>query len=128
MRFIAALLFLLTPLQPVAAVAFCVAAERASGHACEPGMGEMSGHVAGKDDGRPVSHPATSHTGLALWSVPQGTTSCGTAGLCSAPPPTVTPTVTAVAPERPADLARPSSTSDFGPGTRPAPPPHPPRA
>jgi hypothetical protein len=109
MRLLVTLLFLLTPLQPVAALAFCLDVEHGTAMPCDSGMSEM-GDLA-------TIAPTSVGTGL-----------CGPVGLCSTPLPGVASTAARALPEHPADTGPLSSLSHIGPGIRPAPPLDPPRA
>jgi hypothetical protein len=112
MRLLVTLLFLLTPLQPVAALAFCLDVEHGTGMPCDSGMSEMS--------------ERENLTTIAPTGV--GTGPCGPVGLCSAPVPGVASIVARALPEHPADTGPLSSLPHLGPGIRPAPPLDPPRA
>ncbi len=109
MRLLVTLLFLLTPLQAVAALAFCLNVEHGTAMPCDSGMSEM-GDLA-----------TIAPTG-------GGPGPCGPVGLCSAPVPGVVSTVARDLPEHPADTGPPSSLPHLSPGIRPAPPLDPPRA
>jgi hypothetical protein len=126
MRVIAALLFLLTPLQPFAAVAVCLAADHSVTLACGSSMGEMSGRE-GVEEGA-VTHAAGSHTVVPVWSAPGEASGCSVVGLCDAPAPGIAPVIIGFPQERPTDMALHPPMPPLGPGTRPAPPPHPPKA
>ena len=126
MRVVAALLFLVTPLQPFAAVALCLAADHNAPLACGSTMGEMSGHKGGGGGG--VTHAKVSHTAVPVWNAPGEASGCRAVGLCDAPAPGIAPVIIGFSQERATDTTPHPSIPPLGPGTRPAPPPHPPRA
>jgi hypothetical protein len=127
MRLLVTLLFLLTPLQSVAALALCLGIEHGAAAPCDPGMGDMSE----ENEEEQGAIPALAGTAqlATVSSSDRGTTgACGAVGLCSAPVPSVTSTVVGALPERGADTRPSSLLPHLGPGIRPAPPPHPPKA
>jgi hypothetical protein len=127
MRLLVMVLLLLTPLQSVAALAFCLGVEHGAAAPCDPGMGAMS---EGNEE-RPGAIPASAGTAhlLTISLSDRATTeACGAVGLCSAPVPSVASTVVGALPERGANTLPSSLLPHLGPGIRPAPPPHPPRA
>jgi hypothetical protein len=129
MRLLVTLLFLITPLQPVAALAFCLGLEQGTAMSCDPGMAEMS--ERDEDSQGAMAATASGTENLAtLWSMDsmEPTVPCGAVGLCSAPMPGVMSNVTRALPERPADTGPLASLPHLDPGIRPAPPLHPPRA
>ena len=126
MRVVFALLFLLTPLQPFAAVALCVAADHGRPFACGSGMSDMSGGEAMEEAA--VSRAVTPHPAVSRWSAPGEASGCSAVGLCDAPALGVAPVAIGFLPERPTDMAPQLAIPPLDPGTRPAPPPHPPRA
>lgn len=126
MRLLAALLFLLTPLRSVAAVALCVAAEHGHAAACAPGMAKMGEG----EDPSPMAYSAAPGQGAAIGSAdtPDSLAGCGADGLCGATLPGVTPMVAALLREQKTHAGPLSFPPHLGPGTRPAPPLQPPRA
>jgi hypothetical protein len=129
MRLLVTLLFLITPLQPVAALAFCLGLERGPAMSCDPGMGEMS--QRGEDSQGAMAATPSGTQNLATLSSTDSmdaTGPCGAVGLCSAPVPGVVSTVARALPVRPVDSGPLSSLPHLDPGIRPAPPLHPPRA
>ena len=129
MRLLVSLLFLLTPLQPLAALALCVSVEHGDAMPCDPGMAgasERNGESHGVAAGVPTG---TAHfVMISSGDVADLAGACGALGLCSARVPGVASTVLPAFPERPADKGSSSFLPELGPGIRPAPPPHPPRA
>lgn len=129
MRLLVTLLFLLTPLQSLAALAFCVGQEQGTAMPCDPGMSEMGER---NEDSQGAPEPAPSDNAhLATISSADdmsGRGPCGAVGLCSAPVPGVVSVAARALPEGPADTGPLSSLPHLGPGLRPAPPLHPPRA
>jgi hypothetical protein len=129
MRLLVILMFLLTPLQPVAALALCLGVEHGAAMPCYPGTGEMS---EPDEDSQLAVVPAPAGTAhfatISLTDSRDGTAACGAVGLCSAPVPGVAPAIARGLPERPADIGPISFLPHLGPGTRPAPPLQPPRA
>ena len=129
MRLLVTLIFLLTPLQPVAALALCLGVEHGTAMPCDPGMSEMSEQTQDSQGAAAVAPTGAAHLAT-LWSTDtrDRTGPCGAVGLCSAPVPGVASTVVRVPSERPADKGPLSSLPHLGLGIRPAPPLHPPRA
>jgi hypothetical protein len=129
MRLLVTLLFLLTPLQSMAALALCLGVKPDTAMACDPGMSEMS---EGDEDsqGAMAATPSATQKLATLSSTDSmdGTGPCGAVGLCSAPMPGVMSTVARALPGRPTDTGPLASLPHLGPGIRPAPPLHPPRA
>lgn len=126
MRVVLALLSLIVPLQPFAAAALCFAVDHGRPFACGSGMSDMSRGEAMEE--APVARAGAPHTAVAVWSAPGKTSGCSAVGLCDTPALGVAPVVIGFLPERPTDMAPQLSIPPLGPGTRPAPPPHPPRA
>jgi hypothetical protein len=112
MRLLVALVFLLTPLRGVAAAVLCVSAEHGSGVPCESGMADM-----GEDEGVMQQDGGAASAPL-----------CGAVGLCAAATPSLVGTIALLPLERATDAGLATSTPQLGPGIRPAPPIHPPRA
>ena len=129
MRLLVTLLFLLTPLQSVASLAFCLGVEHGTAMPCDPGMSEMSERDQDSPGAAAVAPTGTAHLAtISSTDTRDGTGPCGAVGLCSAPVPGVASTVARALPERHGDLGPLSSLPHLGPGIRPAPPLHPPRA
>ena len=129
MRLLVTLLFLLTPLQPVAGLAFCLGLEQDTAMPCDLDMREM-GERNEDSHGAPASGPSDDEHIATISSADAMSASgaCGAVGLCSAPVPGIVSIVARALPERPADTGPLSSLPHLGPGDRPAPPLHPPRA
>ena len=127
MRFLAVLLFLLTPLRSVAAAALCYAAEHGSAVACAPGMTEMVHEGASTTEPRGPSTPA--HLDLdGLAADLDGLIACGAIGLCGAASPGIAVALAAFPLDRETAAGPAAISPHLGPGIRPAPPIHPPRA
>ena len=129
MRLLFAVVFLLTPLRGVSAVALCVVGGHGREMACEPGMAGMggeNGHDMAPDAGSPAefAHLAGAHPAPS----PDMPISCGALGLCAATVPSIAGSLAEIPPENLADVHPVSFARLLGPGTRPAPPIHPPRA
>jgi hypothetical protein len=97
--------------------------------ACEPGMAGMggeNGHDMAPDAGSPadLAQLAGTDPGAGL-DMPIG---CGAVGLCAATVPSIVGSVAEIPPENLADVHPISFARLLGPGTRLAPPIHPPRA
>ena len=126
MRLLLASLLMLTPLQSVAALVFCLGGEHGAAAPCDPGRAMIEG-----DEEKAGASPAsagTAHLVTISSSDWASTGACGAVGLCSAPVPSVASTVVGALPERGADTQPSSLLPHLGPGIRPAPPPHPPKA
>jgi hypothetical protein len=126
MRLLLTLLLMLTPLQSVAALVFCLGVEHGTAAPCDAGRAM----IEGKDEMPgpiPVS-AETAHLVTIASSDWASTGACGAVGLCSAPVPSVASTVVGALPDRGADTRPSSLLPHLGPGIRPAPPPHPPKA
>lgn len=128
MRLLVTLLFLITPLQPVAALAFCLGLQQGTAMPCDPGMGEMSEREDRQGAMATVPSGTENFATLSATDSMHRIGPCGTVGPCSAPVPGVVSSVPRALPEHSADRGPLSSLPHFGPGIRPAPPLHPPRA
>ena len=127
MRLLAVLLFLLTPLRGVAAAALCYAAEHGAAVACEPGMAGASGHDGMPGDQGPM--PGAPHVAaIDLAADLDGLLGCSAIGLCAATPSSIAASIATLPQERVTDAGPATPLPHFGPGIRPAPPIHPPRA
>lgn len=129
MRLLVTLLFLPTPLQSVVALAFCLGVERGTAMPCDPGMNEMTELSEDSPGGAAATPTGTAHLATILSAdVVGGSGACSAVGLCSTPVPGVASAIARDPAERPADAGPLSSLPHLGPGIRPAPPLHPPRA
>jgi hypothetical protein len=127
MRLLVVLLFLLTPLRGVTAAALCYVADHGSAAACEPGMTGMV-HEAGGTTA-PGGPSGVTHLDLGSMAADHaGLPGCGAIGLCGAVSPGIAATLAALPPDRDRDSGPAAMSPPLGPGTRPAPPIHPPRA
>lgn len=126
MRLLLASLLMLTPLQSVAALVLCLGVEHGAAVPCDPGTA-MVEENEGKPDAISAS-AGTAHLVTISSSDWASTGACGAVGLCSAPVPTVASMVVGALPERGADTLPSSLLPHLGPGIRPAPSPHPPKA
>lgn len=129
MRLFVTVLLLLTPLQSVAALAFCVSQEQGTAIPCDPGISEM-GERNNESPDAPEPAPADNAHLATISSADAmiGGGPCGAVGLCSAPVPGIVSVAARALPESPADTGPLSSLARLGPGVRPPPPLHPPRA
>ena len=127
MRLLVTLLLLLTPLQSVAALVFCLGIEHGAAAPCDSSMGAMS---EGNEEELGAIPASAGTTHLVMISTSDRGTSgaCGAVGLCSAPVPTVPSTGVGDLLERGSDTRPSSLMPHLGLGIRPAPPPHPPKA
>jgi hypothetical protein len=126
MRLLFAVLFLITPLRGVAAAALCVVGEHGHEEACEPGMGGESGHDMAPGAGFPAG--LAQMAGTHLGSGPDMPIGCGALGLCSTTIPSIAGHIVDIPSVTLADAHPVSFARLLRPGTRPAPPIHPPRA
>ena len=128
MRLLFAVLFLLTPLRGVTAAAICVVGGHGQEMACEPGMAGMggeNGHDMAPDAGSPAELAPLA--GADLGAGPDMPIGCGALGLCATTIPSIAGSIIDIPPENLADVHPVSFARLLGPGTRPAPPIHPPR-
>ena len=128
MRLLVILLLLLTPLQSVVALAFCLGVEQGTAVPCDSGMSEMTerdedihGAAAAPSDPEHLSTISSTDT-------LSGSGACGAVGPCSNTVPGVASRVTRALSERPTETGPLSSLPHLGPGIRPAPALDPPRA
>lgn len=128
MRFLFALLFLVTPFRSVAAAVVCLAADHGGAAACESGTAGTSGshgtRALGSTSAPTPMHMAGADSGTELGDMP----GCGAIGLCAATPASIVATVAPLPLERVTDGGLSTSLPQLGPGIRPAPPIHPPIA
>ncbi|MBA2291584.1 MAG: hypothetical protein H0W15_03915 [Gemmatimonadales bacterium] len=118
MRLIAALIFLLTPLQPVAAAALCVLEAQATEEGCDSGMIPGNGPaVAGVLVTAPV---------LSAAAPDMSTHGCDVSGACRAPAPAITLPPVAALRTGGFHTEAPTDPTSLITAPRPAPPIHPP--
>src|SRR5688572_16223155 len=101
MRLLLTLLLMLTPLQSVAALVFCLGVEHGAAAPCDPGSAMIEG--SREKSGAITSSAGTSHLVTISSNDLPSTGACGAAGLCSAPVPSVASTVVGALPERGTD-------------------------
>ncbi len=118
MRLIAALIFLLTPLQPVAAAALCVLEAQAMEDAC--------GATMLPDDGSAATGELVTATVVSAAAPDTPVNGCEVSGACRAPVPAITlPPLTALRTDGFLTEA-PTDPTSLITAPRPAPPIHPP--
>jgi len=127
MRFLVVLLFLLTPLRGVAAAVLCYAAEHGSAVGCEPGTAGMVHEGASTTEPHGPSTVAPPDLGGPA-ADPGGLPGCGAVGLCGSTSPGIAAALAGIPLDRQSAAAPQAISPLLGPGIRPAPPIHPPRA
>lgn len=118
MRLIAALIFLMTPLQPVAAVTLCVLEAQVMEEGCEPSM------VPG--DGAAVTPELVTATVLSAPVPNTPASGCEVSGACRAPVPAITLPPLAALRTDGFHTEAPTDPTSLITAPRPAPPIHPP--